>query len=66
MAFTERISVWRWRVNKRINWSTKIESSSTLRVGKSHKILDFSASMFLHSIRTGLIWSALIFSKLKQ
>jgi glycosyltransferase involved in cell wall biosynthesis len=51
---------------RKINWSTIIESSSTLRVGRSHKILDFSASMFLHSMRTVLIWSALIFSKLKQ
>lgn len=51
---------------RKINWSTIIEASSTLRMGRCHKILDFSASVFLHSVRTVLIRSALIFSKLKQ
>lgn len=48
-----------------VNWEEVVESSSTLKMGRFHNVMNFCVSIFLQSIRKMLIWSALIFSKLK-
>ncbi len=51
---------------KNVNWEKVVESSSTLKIGRVHRVIDFSVSILLQSIRKMLIWSALLFRKLKQ